>query len=1039
MKPLLLRMQAFGPFAGEETVRFTELGENPLFLINGPTGAGKTSLLDAISYALYGETTGDRSGEQMRCDHASADTETQVCFIFQLADKVYKIERSPTQTVAKLRGEGTTERRATGSIWALTEEANEPLEQWPQKLLVDKKIRELDSYVQGLIGLDAEQFRQVVVLPQGKFRELLTANSTQREEIFASLFQTQRYQWIEKSFREKAKELLREYNRINEDISAIFTEVGIVAVDEDEQGLPISREQQLDQRLTALQQPLAAAEAAYQDHNARVVTATRALDDGQTLAARLQRYEQLKVEYQQLQAEQAAIQAWQGRLLQAQAAAKMQPEWQQLGNLRQALRHAETASASAQEQFVSAEQQQQQAQQAYANAASAAKAVAGLQAELAPLQNALVAAQKLQQAQAEQAGLEQKLAAETTQLEALQQAYNQNEERTIALQQAITAAEQRMAAHQDTGPALAELAHQITLATELVEQQQQLAQHTAELAVAEQAKEQCQAKLAAALQAEKETIRGWHLSQAMLLSRDLVAGEPCMVCGSTHHPELAHAHNAAHDIVEQEAVEQAQAKCAAARTALNTAEHAWIRSHGEVKHRQQRVAELSERLGDVAKVSVAELEQQKSRLETLSEEHQRAQLQLQKQQHQWRQLTGELQQQQKALQDARSKQQRAEHAVATNAQRLEELTAQLPNAHRDATAIQQQLNAVQQQIEQLTSALEHSRVQREQAAEKFARTETSATHAQHQLTAAQARLAEAEKAWQQGLHASEFADVSAFQQALLSKEQEQQANTQVQQWLQAMQRNEALREELTQQINNQEQPDLAQLQQQVEHTQEQLAQALDEWQSVRGEHSRLLSVQQRLKAKQESSVQLHEQYQVLGTLADAVAGNNSQRLTLHRFVLSILLDDVLHEASARLAKMSGGRYELRRDTEVRNLVSAGGLNLIVDDAYTGRVRPVNTLSGGESFMAALALALGLSDVVQSYAGGIRLETLFIDEGFGSLDEHALDAAIAVLAELRAHGRTIGVISHVRELKERLPDRIDVLRQQHGSTTQLIKT
>jgi exonuclease SbcC len=310
-------------------------------------------------------------------------------------------------------------------------------------------------------------------------------------------------------------------------------------------------------------------------------------------------------------------------------------------------------------------------------------------------------------------------------------------------------------------------------------------------------------------------------------------------------------------------------------------------------------------------------------------------------------------------------------------------------------------------------------------------------HIQQQFNELKARVAQAASAWQQALAASEFADAAAFTEAQLNQEQEQQSSAKLQQWQQQVQRNSTLLEQLNDVIKEQEAPDLAALESQVQTLEREVNEALQYWQSRRGEYHRLQHIQQRLKEKQASSSKLTEQYQVLGTLADAVAGNNSQRLTLHRFVLSILLDDVLHEASVRLDKMSGGRYVLGRDTEVRNLVSAGGLNLVVDDAYTGRVRPVNTLSGGESFMAALALALGLSDVVQSYAGGIRLETLFIDEGFGSLDEHALDAAIAVLADLRAHGRTIGIISHVRELKERLPDRIDVLRHQSGSTTHLV--
>ena len=178
--------------------------------------------------------------------------------------------------------------------------------------------------------------------------------------------------------------------------------------------------------------------------------------------------------------------------------------------------------------------------------------------------------------------------------------------------------------------------------------------------------------------------------------------------------------------------------------------------------------------------------------------------------------------------------------------------------------------------------------------------------------------------------------------------------------------------------------------------------------------------------------ELEAKYANIGTLANLTNGQNDQRLSLHRFILSVLLDDILIVASQHLGQMTHHRYQLVRENEVSDARSASGLNLAVTDAYTGIQRSTKTLSGGESFQAALALALGLSEVVQQYSGGIKLDMLFVDEGFGSLDEQALDAAIDVLANLRASGRSVGIISHVRELKERIDTRIDVHKGQHGS-------
>lgn len=1039
MKPLYLKMQAFGPFAGSEVVRFTELGENPLFLINGPTGAGKTSLLDGMTYAMYGETTGDRSGEQMRCDHAAGSTETQLCFIFQLADKVYRIERAPTQMVAKLRGEGLTERKATGSIWLLTHTEGEPPETWPTKLLVDKKIRELDDYVNQLIGLNAKQFRQVVVLPQGKFRELLTANSTQREEIFASLFQTQRYQWIENGFRDKAKELQRQYARVTEDIAAIFAEAGIAGSATDDNQEAVSREQQLEQRQRAAKAPMDAAEQQYQEKNQCYVEATRVYDRAKHLAEQFSQRKVLLAEQQKLQADQSTMQELERTLQHAQKALKLQPLWQKLADQRHALQRAEHALNAAKEQAKQAENAREKAQVHYQQAASAAKQIPALREQLQPLQQALVDAEKLKQAQAQQHELQVNTEQKKQQVARCSAALKQSEQRYQTLEKAIDSGEHSLNKHENTAVQLAELVTRIQQREQLSSYQQQAQLFMSQQSATQEQVDTGKVALQRAEREEKETMRGWHLSQAVLLSRALADGEPCMVCGSLEHPALAHTANNAQHIVEQEAVEAAQSATSAARDTLNRAEQTLLQVTTQLGNEQQRVQELEKLLATAAQQDVAELQQEQRRLQALATQNAQEKQNLQQQKQQLRELNTQLQQQRSEAQQAISALQVAEHEAGSNAARVHELEQQLPADRRNLAAIKLKISDVNAELTQLEGALEQSRQQRELANQAFSSAQAALQHTEQQLNEQQELTTVAENAWQHALTASEFADVNAFNQALLSAEQEQKASEQLQQWQQQRQRNTTLLEQLEQAIKGQEQPDLAALKTQVSTLEQNVSEALQQWQTLRGEYQRLQQISQRLQEKQASSGKLTEQYQVLGTLADAVAGNNSQRLTLHRFVLSILLDDVLHEASVRLDKMSGGRYILRRDLEVSDKRSAAGLNLVVDDAYTGRVRPVNTLSGGESFMAALALALGLSDVVQSYAGGIRLETLFIDEGFGSLDEHALDAAIAVLAELRAHGRTIGIISHVRELKERLPDRIDVLRHQTGSTTQLVRS
>ncbi|RUO38569.1 hypothetical protein CWE13_02685 [Aliidiomarina shirensis] len=1037
MKPLYLKMQAFGPFAGTEEVPFTELGENPLFLINGPTGAGKTSLLDGISYALYGETTGDRSGEQMRCDHADSSTETLLCFIFRLADKVYRIERLPTQTLAKLRGEGVTQRNASGSIWLLEEDAGLPPQEWSRKLLVDKKIRELDEYVNQLIGLNAKQFRQVVVLPQGKFRELLTANSTQREEVFASLFQTQRYQLIEEGFRVKAKALQSQYSRVKEEISAIYLEAGITADVTDESGDFIAREQQLAALLAAAEAPREAAEVEHKRINQRYVEAARNLDRASELEKQFTRHEELLSEKEALDKQKQAMAELEKLLARGKNAAKIQPMWQRVADQRHALKRIERTETEAVVAAKKAQTEHSQARKAYEKAQQKANELPELREQLGPLKRALIDAQKLQQALSEQALLDKRKqqAQESAEVSDAKLAEANTEYR--AVEKAIDAQEALIVGQDNIAVKLAQLEPKIAQRQELSQHQEREKQLKTKQSSVQAEVDSARKQLQAAEREEKQAVRGWHLSQALLLSRDLADGEPCMVCGSLEHPALAHeqANNAL--VVEQETVEAAQANTAQQRETLGSIEQTLLQVNTELSTEHKRIKVLQVALGEAAEQDISALQQERDVLQRQAEKNAQQKQGLQQQKLRFREIRSELEELRKQQQFAQSALQSAAHAAEANTIRVQELERDLPEDGRNSVQIEQKIADINDVIANIEGDLEHARQAQEQAGQNVSSAEAGLKQTQMQREELEANVVKADKAWLEALQASEFADAEAFAQAQLTAEQEQQYSMQVQEWQQSAQHNATLLAELAQAIKGKDRPALDTLNAELKELEENVSAALEKMQQLNNEYQTLQNIAQRLKAKEANSAELSERYQVLGTLADAVAGNNSQRLTLHRFVLSILLDDVLHEASVRLDKMSGGRYLLRRDLYVADKRSAAGLNLVVDDAYTGRTRPVNTLSGGESFMAALALALGLSDVVQSYAGGIRLETLFIDEGFGSLDEHALDAAIAVLAELRAHGRTIGIISHVRELKERLPDRIDVLRHQTGSRTQLV--
>jgi exonuclease SbcC len=287
--------------------------------------------------------------------------------------------------------------------------------------------------------------------------------------------------------------------------------------------------------------------------------------------------------------------------------------------------------------------------------------------------------------------------------------------------------------------------------------------------------------------------------------------------------------------------------------------------------------------------------------------------------------------------------------------------------------------------------------------------------------------------WNSALQDSPFADVKAFQSALLSETDQQALKNNIDTFRTDLSVLKGIVQQLKADLATQALPDLIKLEQELNNQTAEFKLVDAAWRKIEERNNLLINIKAQLNQIRIKTVELEAQYQIFGTLSDVANGTSGKRISLQRFVLSVLLDDVLIQASQRLHIMSKGRYRLLRKIDPIGGNAAAGLDLEVEDNYTDKTRSVATLSGGESFMAALSLALGLSDVVQAYAGGIKLDTLFIDEGFGSLDPESLDLAIKTLIDLQSSGRMIGIISHVTELKEQMALRIDVKSSREGSS------
>ncbi len=1005
MRPLVLSMQAFGPFAGREVVDFTRLPVGSLYLISGPTGAGKTSILDGICFALYGQSSGfERKASDLRSDHAVGTTLTEFALTFSLGQKHYRVRRSPAQERPVLRGSGFTTESAKAELF-VTEDAVE-------RLLVSGSDS-VTALVQELMGFDALQFRQVVVLPQGQFRQLLSAGTAAREAILKTLFGTGLYQGVEEELAKRARALEAKGKEAKNGSEVLLKSAEAASVAE------------LQARADTCQSQLEALAEQQQAVQAREQAANAALTAGRADQVKFDERDTARGLVQALELQEAAHQADQERLKAAVRADRALPthvtHTSALGAVATAVenaRHADEHHGQALTQAQAAE--------------SALVAQNGKQGLRTQAQTELLELQAQRERVAQ-------LLAQTAVAEAARKSSEAQGARLQAADEALKQA--RVTLTQDTaqGEALAPVANALEARLLRLQQAEKLAAQKKELvelattqtraeADAEHARTQ-QAHVLSTWEAARAGLdamdRQWRAAQAAVLARHLHEGEACPVCGSATHPNPAQADQSvpsdAQLTAAQQNVERAETQRQAGQDALAKATQLAAVALAAWQSAQERLASNAV---DAA-LDVATARSQVSESEGAQRTWQQARARTDAGALRVDNLTADLELLRPLAQEAAQR-------AASEGGKLQELEAQVPEALRAQGAVETAITAAQVRVQRLDAELTAAQTAQAAAREKLAVAVERVASRGVAVTETREALTRAETAWQVALRTTGFADEAAFLAARLTADVSTALEARIQMHAELR---TAAHDRLTRAnaaVEGVPVPDLPTL-----------AAALT---AARDEADGLLREIQALTARRHSTLEILKQlaeftarlggieaaFRVAGDLAKAANGNTPSRLTFQRFVLAALLDEVLEAATARLRVMTRNRYELVRRREPGDQRSAGGLDLDVLDQNTGRQRPAHSLSGGEGFLASLALALGLSDVVQRHAGGIQLDALFIDEGFGSLDSEALELAIDTLKALQAGGRSVGIISHVDELKQQIPAGIRVEAGLSGS-------
>ena len=929
MRPLRLTLSAFGPYAGETVLELEKLGKGGLYLVTGDTGAGKTTLFDAITYALYDHSSGGvREGAMLRCKYADPRTPTFVELEFEVNGQRYTVRRNPEYTRPKVRGEGFT-----------TEKADAVLT-FPDDRPPVTRAKDVTASVMEIIGLDYSQFCQIAMIAQGQFTRLLNASTEERSRIFRKLFRTQRYAQLQERLQAEASALNQQRTAQNAKLDSLLGGLQFSPEDPDAEALRALCAQTVPETALALLDALTARQAAALEEAGTALQATEAQLD--TVQQQLGAAAQAQRLAQQLAARQAELAAAKPALDAARAEAD---------------RHAGDAA-----QLDALTAQVTQAQSALA-AYDALDALCRQQTEARDA--ARLAAAQAHKRRTQLDSLNAALAAAETELAALADA----DTRLLALQTRSAQLTQR-------GEALAKL-------------EQRLADCQRQAKAAHKAQESYRA--AAAAQDDARTRRdalerAFLDAQAGLLAESLVEGAPCPVCGSTHHPARALLPHTAPTQAQVEAARQAAAEADRQAQNASAAAQSALAATNEAKTSLRRDAEtlLPERFtapeGTVP-LTFALM------TNVLAEENAALQTAQTDCKAQCRQAEADCRR--KAQLEA-DRQEKIRQRPA-----LEQAAAE---ADRSAAAQNASADALEGQIAERRAALPYPRRADAQAAldklEADRRTlRTGMDTAQRKLKHAEQTVAAAEAA----------VEALTAQQTAAQKELPARSA-----------------EELTAQ-----QTELTAARETLRSREKQLsAQLLP---------NRKTAAQYRAAA--EARQTLESRWQWVSALAATAGGTltSKQKIKLEAYIQMNYLDRILRYANTRLMQMTAGQYELER-IGAENQRSQSGLDLGVIDHYNGTRRSVKTLSGGESFKASLALALGLSDEVQSSAGGIRLDTLFLDEGFGSLDEESLELAIRVLSGLTEGDRLVGIISHVGALKDRIDRQVVVHKARTGGST-----
>ena len=922
MRPIKLTVSAFGPYAGVTTLDLDRLGTNGLYLITGDTGAGKTTIFDAITYALYGEASGkNREVSMLRSKYAKDNTPTEVELVFEYRGKKYTIKRNPEYERAKSRGEGTT-----------TEKANAQLT-YPDGRIVTKK-NEVDRAICDILCVDKNQFSQIAMIAQGDFLKLLLADTTARQGIFREIFNTDIY----RRFQEELKDETKKIKDLREAAELIVNQYvkGVLCDEDNVHAIELSDAKDGNMLM------------------GDIIELIGKIIEEDSEKAKVISDKTVKVEKE------------------TEELTKILTKAEEEKKAKDGLFDAQEKKKEARKRFKELKKQLEDEERKQPEKAQLSKKITAIETEL-PLYDEFLEKEN------EKADLNETLLSE-------KEKRDSKEEKSKNLEEEIGKLKEERKSLEDTGERISklmgeksDLKNRRDALSELADEFDELDKLSKKLSLAQDEYAQASAEA----EAERETAeimrKSFNDAQAGIMAKSLTDGEPCPVCGSTVHPHKAKISEGAPDEATVKKAEKAalNAQKKANEKSINAGE---IKGQFEIKSEsiKQKTAKLLEeedieKAKEAAKKAIAEIDEKSSALTDKIKQE-------------------EAREERKVELD--------ERIIPKKESKLSQVKDDVIKSRENISSSEAKIKELEKQTKSILSKLsfeskEKATKERDMLSEKLSDMETAFDNAQKSFNECDKSLAEFD------------ATIKKLTEIL-------EGATDIDEEAKRLEKNELL---------------------------EKKAELMEEQKAVSSRIATNKNALENIAEKSGELVELDRKWSWMKSLSDTANGaiSGKERVMLETYIQMTYFDRIINKANVHLRRMSDGKYDLMRREIPANLRSQSGLELDVKDHYNGSVRSVKTLSGGESFIASLSLALGLSEEIQQSASGVKLDCMFVDEGFGTLDEETLRQAMRALNSLTEGNRLVGIISHVAELRQKIDKQIIVTKEKSGGSKVVIST